>query len=121
MDRDTRAMRVPYDLQYLSLERDFRAGHERPWQRQRGDPIGDPFAMRFDQAAGARFGNARRQRQANLPSRSVDAQRGAPGAGRADDHERQRTAADLQPFLRSEEHTSELQSLMRISYAVFCL
>src|SRR3546814_7853819 len=28
-------------------------------------------------------------------------------------------AADL--WLRSEEHTSELQSLMRISYAVFCL
>src|SRR3546814_4734888 len=28
----------------------------------------------------------------------------------------------LQPrALRSEEHTSELQSLMRISYAVFCL
>src|SRR3546814_2760808 len=31
--------------------------------------------------------------------------------------------ADGQPvnWLRSEEHTSELQSLMRISYAVFCL
>src|SRR3546814_1972720 len=33
--------------------------------------------------------------------------------------------ADLPPdfsqVLRSEEHTSELQSLMRISYAVFCL
>src|SRR3546814_6907213 len=28
--------------------------------------------------------------------------------------------ATLKP-LRSEEHTSELQSLMRISYAVFCL
>src|SRR3546814_5812387 len=29
---------------------------------------------------------------------------------------------DWQPrFCRSEEHTSELQSLMRISYAVFCL
>src|SRR3546814_8850993 len=26
-----------------------------------------------------------------------------------------------QPSARSEEHTSELQSLMRISYAVFCL
>src|SRR3546814_1717661 len=26
-----------------------------------------------------------------------------------------------QPQARSEEHTSELQSLMRISYAVFCL
>src|SRR3546814_4386388 len=25
------------------------------------------------------------------------------------------------PLQRSEEHTSELQSLMRISYAVFCL
>src|SRR3546814_5182446 len=27
----------------------------------------------------------------------------------------------LSPVARSEEHTSELQSLMRISYAVFCL
>src|SRR3546814_6758365 len=26
-----------------------------------------------------------------------------------------------QDFARSDEHTSELQSLMRISYAVFCL
>src|SRR3546814_811376 len=28
---------------------------------------------------------------------------------------------DLNASMRSEEHTSELQSLMRISYAVFCL
>src|SRR3546814_5784411 len=27
----------------------------------------------------------------------------------------------LEATIRSEEHTSELQSLMRISYAVFCL
>src|SRR3546814_4883306 len=27
----------------------------------------------------------------------------------------------IRPSVRSEEHTSELQSLMRISYAVFCL
>src|SRR3546814_10819487 len=36
-----------------------------------------------------------------------------------------RRAPTLQQFIadreRSEEHTSELQSLMRISYAVFCL
>src|SRR3546814_9775226 len=34
-----------------------------------------------------------------------------------------RAAVDDQAILamRSEEHTSELQSLMRISYAVFCL
>src|SRR3546814_9721040 len=29
--------------------------------------------------------------------------------------------ANIVAALRSEEHTSELQSLMRISYAVFCL
>src|SRR3546814_21138243 len=29
--------------------------------------------------------------------------------------------ASARPSGRSEEHTSELQSLMRISYAVFCL
>src|SRR3546814_4749606 len=34
----------------------------------------------------------------------------------AHEHYEMRTKA-----LRSEEHTSELQSLMRISYAVFCL
>src|SRR3546814_2960319 len=32
-----------------------------------------------------------------------------------------RDALDAYEALRSEEHTSELQSLMRISYAVFCL
>src|SRR3546814_3049073 len=31
------------------------------------------------------------------------------------------TTAPRRAHLRSEEHTSELQSLMRISYAVFCL
>src|SRR3546814_9501413 len=30
-------------------------------------------------------------------------------------------SSKFQPTDRSEEHTSELQSLMRISYAVFCL
>src|SRR3546814_9532692 len=36
---------------------------------------------------------------------------------------RQRIGGFLDDFIekRSEEHTSELQSLMRISYAVFCL
>src|SRR3546814_5434515 len=50
--------------------------------------------------------------------------------GRADERRRERPgfghhALDRRPTLalaaRSEEHTSELQSLMRISYAVFCL
>src|SRR3546814_2272235 len=39
------------------------------------------------------------------------------------DSMKDRNAAEAMPkrMLRSEEHTSELQSLMRISYAVFCL
>src|SRR3546814_10638230 len=35
--------------------------------------------------------------------------------------EQDRAAAAMFKLLRSEEHTSELQSLMRISYADFCL
>src|SRR3546814_5202482 len=34
---------------------------------------------------------------------------------------RRTVGADRLAVLKSEEHTSELQSLMRISYAVFCL
>src|SRR3546814_3548952 len=34
---------------------------------------------------------------------------------------RWRPVSTFAAFFRSEEHTSELQSLMRISYAVFCL
>src|SRR3546814_9922687 len=36
-------------------------------------------------------------------------------------HRRSRKACAPRLSRRSEEHTSELQSLMRISYAVFCL
>src|SRR3546814_6616982 len=52
---------------------------------------------------------------------------GLRGVGADQDPARARTAgaggmnAPTAPRLRSEEHTSELQSLMRISYAVFCL
>src|SRR3546814_7143344 len=42
-------------------------------------------------------------------------------AGRVDDPAAQRRAAAIDAHARSEEHTSELQSLMRNSYAVFCL
>src|SRR3546814_1848917 len=37
------------------------------------------------------------------------------------DESRVRIAVPTRFMRRSEEHTSELQSLMRISYAVFCL
>src|SRR3546814_9516792 len=74
--------------------------------------------------AGARRGTLRR---GGRPGAGRQASRGqgalpAPGA-----HRLRRSArpaplcAALPASLRSEEHTSELQSLMRISYAVFCL
>src|SRR3546814_6674006 len=48
----------------------------------------------------------------NSPGVGVNAQRVA---------DRINEMADGRLVVRSEEHTSELQSLMRISYAVFCL
>src|SRR3546814_9300728 len=44
-----------------------------------------------------------------------------PGARARRRQGRRRARSCPQPRERSEEHTSELQSLMRISYAVFCL
>src|SRR3546814_3312522 len=49
----------------------------------------------------------------NVPN-SVDNREADQATTRHDD-------APMSEALRSEEHTSELQSLMRISYAVFCL
>src|SRR3546814_9137848 len=64
-----------------------------------------------------RFG--RGQRHAGRRD-TVERARGA-GAGRCRRARIRRGHAGGHPYARSEEHTSELQSLMRISYAVFCL
>src|SRR3546814_3105467 len=68
--------------------------HERRRERAETDTV-----ARMDSVGGARLFARDRRRRGGLPHR-------------------------LQLFgilPRSEEHTSELQSLMRISYAVFCL
>src|SRR3546814_6230010 len=60
---------------------------------------------------------------------SVDADLEIAARARNERHFAEAVAEGLEEFLghpsgakqRSEEHTSELQSLMRISYAVFCL
>src|SRR3546814_2020864 len=66
-----------------------------------------------------------------LVAADAGAQRGDQGANLVGgQHPVETRALDVEDFspqrqhrlvLRSEEHTSELQSLMRISYAVFCL
>src|SRR3546814_4690758 len=56
------------------------------------------------------------------PSRRIRASAPAAAAAACSrPHHGGYTAATAPPAARSEEHTSELQSLMRISYAVFCL
>src|SRR3546814_4936188 len=73
---------------------------------------------------------ARKRRDRRCPARGVSARKAGPGR-RADlrpappcgGPARECGAARMAGHgrRRSEEHTSELQSLMRISYAVFCL
>src|SRR3546814_9225681 len=63
-------------------------------------------------------GDARIARACNVVDRV--AQEDRPPAASALDHGVDRRGMGLGDA-RSEEHTSELQSLMRISYAVFCL
>src|SRR3546814_20913815 len=78
----------------------------RPPRSTRTDTL-FPYTTLF--RSGLRRGSAHHQQQ--RPPR------GAFSARR----QRRRQQPDVVHDRRSEEHTSELQSLMRISYAVFCL
>src|SRR3546814_2948490 len=85
----------------------------------RGDPV---RGRDCDQ-----IGGGRRRQHAGAPARPGRAdprcRHPAPGAGRElrGGAEPGVDGAAVARGARSEEHTSELQSLMRISYAVFCL
>src|SRR3546814_1043404 len=92
--RPPRSTRTDTLFPYTTL---FRSDHGR---RAGGIDPGDPGP---DRDCGGRFGD---------PDREA-------GKGRALMEET--LAIFISSTLRSEEHTSELQSLMRISYAVFCL
>src|SRR3546814_1360331 len=72
----------------------------------------------------ARVDAVRRIPPGRRPTRTQRARstRRRRAGGAAGDAARYRVGDDRLPLpRRSEEHTSELQSLMRISYAVFCL
>src|SRR3546814_3908627 len=103
--RPPRSTRTDTLLPYTTLfrSREGRHGSQRtPRPGPQGDRSGIPDRTRaIDRRA--RADDARRR-----PGRGA-------GAGGAADR------ADRMAGERSEEHTSELQSLMRISYAVFCL
>src|SRR3546814_9915560 len=116
----------PYTTRFRSVRGDGAAGpgkaggggayRPRAWRRL--PEIGAAAGARPRAPASRKYG----RKAPHRPRR-----RGA-GRRRRDDHprfwiddDRGRRRADRPPRHRSEEHTSELQSLMRISYAVFCL
>src|SRR3546814_5430168 len=78
----------------------------------------------FDKGIAERSVGIHRQRLHRLARRRdrVDIARGVPTVERLlGDRAEHRAPCARRLTERSEEHTSELQSLMRISYAVFCL
>src|SRR3546814_1350822 len=87
---------------------------------------GIPQGPRPDARSCARFDTGTEPPWACRPeSRIGEAASGVTGGGFSSRSRREERAAVPFPLAsggrRSEEHTSELQSLMRISYAVFCL
>src|SRR3546814_9776056 len=79
------------------------------WLRRVNAMLGEPQSLRHECCSGGRCHDG--PDQLFLPRRRVAASASSNGN------------CDLRSSAlgRSEEHTSELQSLMRISYAVFCL
>src|SRR3546814_10314692 len=70
----------------------------------------------------SRASEARRRRQIVGPAEHIIGARIGGSGNPADDGGRLvEQIVDPEPHARSEEHTSELQSLMSISYAVLCL
>src|SRR3546814_7272471 len=100
--------RLPYTTLFRSQDRRF-GGFEpapkmlEPLDQRAQLPSRNPIEIQPGQAGDSALGHIQRAR------RSV--------VGVDDSH----VAVLLRARDRSEEHTSELQSLMRISYAVFCL
>src|SRR3546814_4896574 len=109
--RPTRSTRTDTPVPYPTLFRSLRAG--------------DPATRRHARmaAAGGDAGDAARVRLQAAGDAPRDPRRTAARAdhGPAVSPARARRTRQRPECLRSEEHTSELQSLMRISYAVFCL
>src|SRR3546814_6583692 len=102
----------------------------RPPSATRTDPL-FPYTTLFrssearDRVDGTGFGRPPRPgpglRGGDPAARASDGARDQPGIAAAAGRSRRGRRHHAQGLSRSEEHTSELQSLMRISYAVFCL
>src|SRR3546814_7929954 len=107
--------------------RSTRLTHSFPTRRSSDLVAGQRGRAQFVHQPGRHIGRNR-----NIAPATQQDQRGGGGVVAADQHEvlghlaqQGRNPGDIARGVldpdRSEEHTSELQSLMRISYAVFCL
>src|SRR3546814_3824319 len=103
--RPPRSTRTDPLLPYTTL---FRSGRARRGPAGHLDPAELPRRCRRADALRFAVGSFVSRRGVRLSSAARP-----PGAGRC--------GGASPAGIRSEEHTSELQSLMRISYAVFCL
>src|SRR3546814_6379119 len=89
-----------------------------------GQTTGQPVAHDVQRLCGRLAAPCGLPRDAAIDHHSHTAALAAPGQTRDDRVLEQPTRLGHRPQVmreRSEEHTSELQSLMRTSYAVFCL
>src|SRR3546814_7830845 len=99
--RPTRDTLFPYTTLFRSSRRAAGASRQAA-EMEKAAILAAPFSLRSDARSGA-----------SAPEGPTDAE--------PDPEHRAAEHADHDSGARSEEHTSELQSLMRISYAVFCL
>src|SRR3546814_5299369 len=82
---------------------------------------GDPVGLDFEQAGIGKGGGAPLEPDDEIDLPILGQESHGNTAGRTPDGALMVSGALCVHDLRSEEHTSELQSLMRNSYAVFCL
>src|SRR3546814_2923773 len=100
--RSTDLQRVRNDDEQAQPARNLRPAEARVAQKAFVAPLADALDLRCLRAAALK--EARHQ-SVSSSSRAID----------------RNSSGETRIAARSEEHTSELQSLMRISYAVFCL
>src|SRR3546814_1034917 len=80
-----------------------------------------PTRRSSDLAKGGRRSRARQPFGFDRPRLTPSCQSSLSTSSNTTQTATRRTGRTVSASARSEEHTSELQSLMRISYAVFCL
>src|SRR3546814_9707671 len=117
--RPPRSTRTDTLFPYATLFRSSQTSDTLPALSVRTSPFGDLFILRPGRWRFRRPPQISKARSGDVGAHSRTLRDPVPRPCSAQDPNLFAVAQGGQ--LRSEEHTSELQSLMRISYAVFCL